>query len=195
MNVQNKSFFLVVFLIINSCVGSSVTSIFGNAAITEGGVKSFVKDTYIHAKINSKLLKMDLSTFKDINVSVFEGRVLLTGRIKNEKKRLYLIKNIWRINGVNEIYNEIKLDASYSIAEKTQDVLLKAKLNTLLLFNPEINSNNYSIEVFKMVVYVLGIATKIDESIILENAINKTANVKKTITFIRYIKERMERKE
>lgn len=190
MKIKSKSFFLVFFLILNSCVGSSVTSIFGNAIITEGGIKNFVEDSYIYTKINAELLEIDFESFKNTSVNVFEGRVLLTGSIENEIKRLKLIRKIWKIDGVKAIYNEIEINENYTLKEKTRDILLETEINTLLLLNSDINSNNYSIEVFKMVVYVLGVSTEIEESLTLENLINKTKDVKRIVTFIRYIKEK-----
>lgn len=181
-----KTIFLLVFLFIslNSCVGSSVTSFAGNAAISAKGVEETLNDTIIFTKIKAKLLSLKIKNLTDISVHVSQGRVLLIGITRNSEDRFKIVKNIWEINGVNEIYNEIIINNEYSLKERSMDLLINTKVNTYLLFKSNIFSNNYSIEVFKGDLYIIGIAGSLEEKSTIENYLLNIEDVNKVINFI-----------
>ena len=181
-----KTIFLLVFLFIslNSCVGSSVTSFAGNAAISAKGVEETLNDTIIFTKIKAKLLSLKIKNLTDISVHVSQGRVLLIGITRNSEDRFKIVKNIWEINGVNEIYNEIIINNEYSLKERSMDLLINTKVNTYLLFKSNIFSNNYSIEVFKGDLYIIGIAGSLEEKSTIENYLLNIKDINKVINFI-----------
>ena len=181
-----KTIFLLVFLFIslNSCVGSSVTSFAGNAAISAKGVEETLNDTIIFTKIKAKLLSLKIKNLTDISVHVSQGRVLLIGITRNSEDRFKIVKNIWEINGVNEIYNEIIINNEYSLKERSMDLLINTKVNTYLLFKSNIFSNNYSVEVFKGDLYIIGIAGSLEEKSTIENYLLNIEDVNKVINFI-----------
>lgn len=185
MNI-NIFFLITLSFILSTCAGSSIVSIAGNAAISEKGVKSSIDDALIYTKIKTELLKLKISNVTNINISVSQGRVLLVGTIKGNNERLAIIKELWKIKGVKEIFNEIKIDEVYDITNKTKDLILESKVKTLLLLNFEIYSNNYSIEAYKGTIYVLGIAKDLEEREIIENYIKNISGVKKIVTFISF---------
>ena len=74
------------------------------------------------------------------------GEVLLAGNIQNQEKRLELIKKVWEIDGVKEIYNELEIGPQISFSEKTEDFIFETKIKNRLLLEPGIYSNNYSVE-------------------------------------------------
>lgn len=185
MNI-NIFFLITLSFILSTCAGSSIVSIAGNAAISEKGVKSSIDDALIYTKIKTELLKLKISNVTNISISVSQGRVLLVGTIKGNNERLAIIKELWKIKGVKEIFNEIKIDEVYDITNKTKDLILESKVKTLLLLNFEIYSNNYSIEAYKGTIYVLGIAKDLEEREIIENYIKNISGVKKIVTFISF---------
>ena len=181
-----KTIFLLVFLFISlsSCVGSSVTSFAGNAAISAKGVEETLNDTIIFTKIKAKLLSLKIKNLTDISVHVSQGRVLLIGITKNSEDRFKIVKNIWEINGVNEIYNEIIINNRYPLKERSMDLLITTKVNTYLLFKSNIFSNNYSVEVFKGDLYIIGIAGSLEEKSTIENYLLNIKDINKVINFI-----------
>ena len=42
--------------LLSSCIGSSITSIAGNAATSERGINTTIDDTFIYTKIEARLL-------------------------------------------------------------------------------------------------------------------------------------------
>lgn len=185
----NKKIFLTLIIFLNSCAGTSITSIIGNAAMTEGGIGNFISDNIIYTQIQSQLLKINLKSFKNIKVNISNGRVLLTGNVENSFQRLKIIKSIINVKGVLKVYNEIKLNENYELKDRISDYILKSRIKSKLLFKKNLNSNNFSIEVFKKVVYVLGLTSKIDHNQFIEEEIKKIEGVKRIKSFIKFSKK------
>ncbi len=189
MEKKKKFIFITLVLFFCSCVQSSITSIAGNAAISEKGFDKAITDAFLFAKIKSNLVKLDLKNLTNVIVIVYEGKVILIGETDNHEERLKIVKSIWQINGVKELYNELLIGNNYSIYQKTKDMFLSSKIKTVLLFNREIYTNNYEIEVFNSIVYLVGISRNLQERILLENKIRKFSGVKKLISFVKQLKE------
>ena len=187
-----KNNFLIIFIfsfLLISCIGSSVTSMAGNAVITEKGIESSINDVIIYTKVKTSLLKLGFSNITDIGINVSQGKILLVGSLTNNEDRLIVIKKLWEIEGVKEIYNEIILDNEYGFKEKTKDFLLVSEIKTRLLFNSEILSNNYSIDSLRGTIYLIGISSSLEEIKVIEDFIKNISGVKKVKSFITYSKE------
>ena len=188
--MEKKKFILLLsMLFFCSCVQSSITSMAGNAAISEKGFDKSLSDAFLFARIKSNLVKLNLKNITDIIVVVSQGKVVVIGEIENHQERLKIVKSIWNISGVKEVHNELLIGNDYTIYQKTKDMLLSSKIKTILLFNKGIHTNNYEIVVFNDVVYLVGISRNLEEQIVLENKIKKFSGVKKLISFVKQSKE------
>ena len=112
------------------------------------------------------------------------GKVLLAGNIDNQEKRLELIKKVWWIDGVKEVYNEVEIGPQISFLEKTEDFIFETKIKNRLLLEPGIYSNNYNVDVFNGNVYIMGISSDIEEKTKIENFLNNMNDIKKLILFV-----------
>ena len=178
------SILLILFLIYNCSGISSVVSIVGNASLSSKGIKSSVNDTYIKTKVIANISMLDIGNLADIVVSVSMGKVLLTGYVDNYDERLEIVKEIWNVNGVKEIINELKINNSVSITDRASDLLLKTKINSKLLFKSGINSSNYSVDVVNGEVYIIGLADSLDEKVEVEKLLSNMKDIPKLITII-----------
>ena len=175
----------IISLFVNSCaLVSTAGSLVGSATTSTRGFTGTIEDTYLMSKIISKITLMKLSNFSNITVSVINGKVLLAGNIENQEKRLELIKKVWWIDGVKEVYNELEIGPQISFSEKTEDFIFEVKINNRLLLEPGIFSNNYSVSVVNGNVYVMGISSNIEEKTKIENFLNKMTDIKKLILLI-----------
>ena len=127
---------------------------------------------------------LDIGNLADIVVSVSMGKVLLTGYVDNYDERLEIVKEIWNVNGVKEIINELKINNSVSITDRASDLLLKTKINSKLLFKSGINSSNYSVDVVNGEVYIIGLADSLDEKVEVEKLLSNMKDIPKLITII-----------
>ena len=176
---------LLILLQLPSCSAiSSVGALAGNATTSSRGLTGSVKDSYLKTKIVSRISSMSLKNFTNIHVSVSDGKVLLIGKAFNNVERLEIIKNVWKIDGVRNIYNEIDLGEALPLIERAEDIIFETKIKNRLLFAKGIYSNNYNVDVVEGKVYIMGIASSLNEKNILENFLNEMHDIKKTILFI-----------
>jgi len=177
--------FSLIFLLLSSCSSiSSVASLAANAGISSKGFSASVDDSFLKAKIIGKISKLKISNLSDISVSVCLGEVLLTGYSDDQVDRLKLIEVVWEVEGVEKIYNEIKLQSSVSLTERAEDALFESRLMTRLLFKSGINSNNYSLDVVGGTVYAIGLAESLDEKTNIENFLGDMNDISQLVTII-----------
>tara|TARA_B100000989_G_scaffold139589_1_gene103830 strand:- start:3471 stop:4052 length:582 start_codon:yes stop_codon:yes gene_type:complete len=173
------------FLILTSCTTvSSVTSIVGNASISEKGFAKTVEDTLLMSKIIARLSTLEISNLTKIKLSITYGEVLVVGFAESQKKRFQIINEIWKFKGVTKIYNEIEIGEGPNFSEITEDLYLETKLKSKLLFKSGVMSNNYSINVVKRKAYVMGVATSLDEKSLVEQFLKNQGEIGKLITII-----------
>ena len=159
-------------------------SIAANAGISSKGFSASVDDSILKAKIISKISALKLSNISDITVSISVGEVLLTGYSENQLSRLKLIETVWKVEGVEEVYNEIKINPFVSFGDKAEDALFESRLMTRLLFKSGVNTNNYSIDVVGGTVYAIGLAENLDEKTTVEEFLGKMQDIPNLVTII-----------
>ena len=188
--------YLLIFLNLYSCSAvTSIGAVVGNASTSTRGFSASIDDTVLMTKIITKISGIELKNFTDITVSVVDGQVLLAGNIESQKKRLELIKKVWKIDGIKNIYNEINIGSSLTLSERADDLLFETRIKNRLLFKSGIFSNNYSVDVVNGNVYVMGIASSFDEKITLENFLSEMKDIKKLITIVSLPKKMKNKKE
>ena len=155
-----------------------------NAGVSSKGFAASLDDSYIKAKIISKISTINISNLIDVKVSVSLGDVLLTGYTNNQINRLKLVEQVSKTDGVKKVYNEIIINPSVSLKERTEDTLFRSRLMTRLLFKSGINSNNYSLDVVGGNVYLIGLAENLDEKNNIESFLDKMNDIPKLVTII-----------
>ena len=159
-------------------------AVLGNASTSTRGFSASVDDTLLMTKIIAKISGIELKNFTDITVSVSHGHVLLAGNVESQTKRLELIREVWKIEGVKNVYNEMSLGSSPTLSERADDLLFETRVKNRLLFKSGVYSNNYSVDVVNGNVYVMGTASSLDEKTKLENFLNEMKDIKKLITIV-----------
>ncbi len=188
-----KKFFaaLTLLILINSCVETVVVGSVAGATVVarEKSLKNTKDDVIIAAKIDAELLKNGAKTPQNsVNVMVNEGRVLLTGIVRDVEmgKKAVIIVN--KVAGVKEVIDEIQIDRQgFGVADFGdffRDSYITSAIKTKLFFKPSIASANYKISTIAGTVYLFGIA--IDEENLKEVAAtsSKTIGVRKVVNHI-----------
>jgi osmotically-inducible protein OsmY len=155
-----------------AAVGAGATA--GVAATEERGIKGAASDTAIRAEINHYWLQKDEKLFADCNLQIQEGRVLVTGAVKDPDTRAEAIQLAWKAKGVREVINEIEITNEGGVGAYARDTAIVTELRSKLLFAKDIQSVNYSIESVNGIVYMLGVA---QNQVELDKAINIARNV------------------
>ena len=156
---------LLASFALSGCAGAVIGV--GSAAVaastTEKGISTSVSDGVIFTKLHDKFIQADatLSTFVDVTVN--DGAVLLTGKVKAPDEKVLATKLAWEIKGVREVVNEIQVTDKSSIKDVAKDLAASAQLRGKLIADPNISSLNYSIDVVNGNVYLSGVASNVSE--------------------------------
>ena len=97
----------------------------------ERSLGTVVDDATIKINIVAKFINSDDNLFIDVNTSVLEGRVLLTGLVDNQEIRIDAVRRVWEVDGVNEVINEIQIGNRGSLKEYAQDVWITTQVRGL----------------------------------------------------------------
>ena len=150
---------------LSGCAGAVIGV--GSAAVaastTEKGISTSVSDGVIFAKLHDKFIQADASLSTVVDVTVNDGAVLLTGKVKTPDEKVLATKLAWEIKGVREVVNETQVTDKSSIKDVAKDLAASAQLRGNLIADPNISSLNYSIDVVNGTVYLSGVASNVSE--------------------------------
>lgn len=127
-------------------------------ATSERGIGGFFTDTAIQGRINKRWFDADADISKRLDLTVNEGRVLITGQARDQEQKLNATRLCWEVDGVKEVINEASVEGSTTISTYAKDLWITTKLRTFMLFDGDIAGRNYTIDTVKKVVYLMGYA-------------------------------------
>lgn len=157
----------------------------GNAAMQERGFVKTVDDTATEAKISANLLSYSAELFVDVSAEVYEGRALLTGKVKQTKDRIEAVRIAWNVSGVKEVINEIQVEDTSDLLDAARDHWVTAELSTKITIDNKIKSVNYSIDTVNGTVYIMGIAQNQAELDRVRNHARQLRYVRRVISYVR----------
>jgi osmotically-inducible protein OsmY len=143
------------------------------------------KDVAIRSEASQAWAKYNFDLAHDIDATVYEGRVLLTGRVPNEDWHQQAVKLTWQVDGVKEVYDEIEVGADPGTMQSARDTIVSGRLNTELIADGDVRSVNYKLTTVNGVVYVIGSArTQSELDRVVDHARN-LANVRRVVSYVR----------
>lgn len=156
---------LTASLALSGCAGAlfGVGSAAVAASTTEKGISTSVSDGMIFGKLHDKFIQNDASLSTVVDVTVNDGAVLLTGKVKTPEEKILATKLAWEIKGVREVVNELQITDKTSIKDTAKDLAASAQLRGKLIADADISSLNYSIDVVNGTVYLSGVASNTTE--------------------------------
>ena len=167
---------------IGLAVGAGATVV--RASQTERGLKGSAEDLQTRAEVLHYLFQKDVDLFGAVSVSVTQGRVLLTGKVKGPKDRIEATKHAWKATGVAEVINELQVIDRSSIADHAKDILINKSLQARLLVDQEIKFINYTVDTVNGTVYLFGIAQNHEELERVIAVVRQTNYVENIVNYV-----------
>lgn len=176
---------------LSGCVGAAVGAgaAVGVAAAQEGGITGAVTDTAIRLQINDLWLKKGFDFYRRLDLTVTEGRVLITGTAPTADARVEAIRLAWQADGVKQVINEIAVAESNGIVGYSQDVWVTTQLKSRLLLDKYVQSINYTVDTIKGTVYLMGVAQDQKE---LDRVLDYARNIGGVSNVVSYVRMRGE---
>ena len=167
----------------SAMIGAGATV--ATAASEERGLGGAARDTQTRVEINSLWLDCNEEMYRKVNLSVIEGRVLLTGIVPTQKMRLDAVRLAWQATGVKEVINQIEVSDRGGIGTYVRDSWISTELKTRMLFDSRVQSINYSVETVDGTVYLMGIAQNSGELQRVQDHARNLAYVRKVVSYVR----------
>ena len=157
----------------------------GLALAEDRPVEEIWGDTLLKVTINKKLLETSFSeTFWSLNTTIFEGRVLITGNVKNTTLRDQVSQMVWGVKGVREVLNEIEIQETNNVTQIARDKFIQTSLQARMLGDKIVSDINYKMIAHNNVLYIIGVAQSQAE---LEKVVAHARAIRYVKRFVNYI--------
>lgn len=187
--LKNMGATLACIFLLAACEPASVAvgagAVVGVAAMQEGGLRTAATDQAIELKIKDLWLKHDWKMLGKLSAISKEGRVLLTGNVKNADQRVDAVRLAWQAEGVRQVINEITVDQGAGFTGFVKDGWITTNLKTKLTFDKYIQSINYNVDTVGGNVYLMGIAQSRAE---LDRVIEHARNIRRVSNVVSYVR-------
>lgn len=145
---------------LTGCVAAvAVGGVTGGYAMTqERGIEGTVRDSALKSAISHEWEVYNPQMAENLDLVVYEGRVLAMGRVPNPAWRDEAIRLAWQNKGVKEVYNEIGIGPYQSTSSEMDDTWISTQLRNDLIWDTKVRSINYIVTTNDRNVYVIGSA-------------------------------------
>ena len=185
------NFIFVIFLglVLSGCsalgVATGVGATAGLSAAQEGGLSRAIGDAKIQAYINEAWFNYDVNVFTKLDITVNQGRVLVTGVVQDPQHRVEAVRLIWQVDGVEQVINEVQVARSPGIGGYLQDSWILTRLRTDITLDKQVQSLNYNIDAVNGTVYLLGVAQDQTELNKVIEAARGVSGVRQVVSYVK----------
>ena len=184
---------LIIILNLQSCtapvIGGVSAIAFGSSA-QEKGLGTSINDKVIYVKLRNAIYDWDPSVSENVSLSVDNGSVLITGKLKNIDTKVKLTKIIWEINGVKEVNNKVQISDTNNLKNIAKDLASLGEIKARLMASTKINSLNFSIDVVNNIAYISGVASSEEEISIVTQIAQEAKFIEEVQNFVKLNKDR-----
>lgn len=99
----------------------------------------------------------------NVSTDVYQGMVMLTGAVTDERDKQKAEKVARQVKGVRELFNEIQVTTEVGVTERVTDLLMENKLKAKLVFAAGLTSINFRWRAVNSVIYFMGMAKSREE--------------------------------
>lgn len=143
---MNKSFATAVFFALSAA-----------ACATSPNLDKSLSDIGADAALKGVLFADRSHDYGDVDITIYEGRLLLTGTMKSEEGHRKLIENAWKADGVEQVIDEVIISDGTSLGEGFEDSRIDATLRARLIGDSDVKAGQFKAAVSKGVVYLVGV--------------------------------------
>ena len=189
LQLKKINIFIIIGLLTTlGCSGPQVITTGAGAAIAaaedEKTLGDVFDDTSISIGIKDRVFMYEAILITKIGVDVEKGKVLLTGILKDQNKRVEVVRLAWKQPGVKEVINEIEIEDSFNIKNYAEDKIIQVQLVGKVLADKNIKKLKYNFEVQNKVIFILGVTSDEAE---LERVFDHARSIKGVQDIISYV--------
>ena len=180
---------VLIFVLLNQgCSPTGILATGGSSALVvaegERSMGTVIDDATIKVNIAAKFLNAGNNLFVNINTSVLEGRILLTGLVDNQEIRIDAVRLVWEVEGVKEIINEIEIGNRSTLKDYASDLWINTQARAVAAKTVGIKSITFNFETIQGKIYIAGISKRPD---LLNEMILALKNIKGVNEIVNYV--------
>lgn len=151
-----------------------------SACATSRSLDDSFSDIAGNADLKGVLFTDRTYDYGDIDITLFEGRLMLTGTMRTEQGRAKLMENAWKADGVEQVIDQVAIATKTSFTQGLADTRIDQTLKAKFIADEDVISTRYKVSVSRGVVYLIGEAkteAELNEAIALADAIGGVEQV------------------
>ena len=178
----------LLILLNQGCSPTGVLATSGSSALVvaegERSMGTVFDDATIKVNIAAKFLNAGNNLFVNINTSVLEGRVLLTGLVDNQEIRIDAVRLVWEVEGIKEIINEIEIGNRSTLKDYASDLWINTQARAVAAKTVGLKAITFNFETIQGKIYIAGISTRSD---LLDEMVSALKNIKGVTEIVNYV--------
>ena len=178
--------------LLNSCVGSSTSGIFGtgvSVALDPRTLGTQIDDSIMQKNLSAKLINLNTNYLLSVKAKVLDGRIFITGKVDAIEEKLKITKLGWEIKGARSVKNDLQIKDKFNFQQAAKDILITSQLRAAMITNKKIKSVNYNIDTYKKKIYVYGISKDEEERAEVINEAKQILDVEDVVASILLIED------
>lgn len=150
-------------------------------------IGNYIEDESIEIKVLVNLSKGSVPLSQShINVTSFNGQVLLTGQVPNEAVKGEAEQTVNKTREVTRIHNELEIAGPSSTIVRTNDTYLTSRVKLQLLTNKTVEGTRIKVVTENGVVYLMGLVSQAEADRAI-NIIRAVPGVQRIIKVFEYV--------
>ena len=195
-----KKHLIILFflLLLNSCIGSSSSGVFGSGvsiALDPRTLGTQIDDSIMQKNLQARLALTEKKYLLKLSVKVLDGRIFLGGKVSDAEEKLIITKLAWETKGARSVKNNITVKKEFSFKNFAMDILISSQLRTAMILNKNIKAANFNIDTINQKTYIFGIAHTEDEKKEIIREAKQIVDLKELVTSILMVSDLSRQRE
>lgn len=133
-------------------------------------------------------MRENFGTNTHVNITGYNRQVLLTGEVANDQQRLQAEQLVSKLPNVRSIVNELAVGPASSLADRSADALITARVKAAMVDTEDVFANVYKVVTERGTVYLMGRVTQREAQRATEVA-RGVGGVKRVVRVFEYLSE------
>ena len=152
---------MLLSILLSACAPAMFGGVIGTAMVASDRRSSGaqVDDEAIEIR-GASAMRENFGTNSRINITSYNRQVLLTGEVANDQQRLQAEQLVGKLPNVRSIVNELAVGPASSLSERSNDVLITARVKAAMVDTEDVFANVYKVVTERGTVYLMGRVTQ-----------------------------------
>ncbi|WP_448568161.1 division/outer membrane stress-associated lipid-binding lipoprotein [Thalassotalea ganghwensis] len=176
MKISHSLTIIASALLLQGCMAAAVVGVVGGASVISDNrtIGTQLNDQQLELDAHAALNQIEgLKDQTNLQVVSVNGSVLIVGQAPSAHLKNLAIKTIEKLNGVKQVYNQIRIGNVTSLTTRSNDVWLTSKVKTALFKSDSLDAANVKVVTENGEVFLMGLVKANDA----EKAVNIARHV------------------